>query len=41
MRLVFIPEERLLVMNDVDIGHDRHKKENFQAWCVKTGLIAS
>jgi len=40
MRLVFIPEERLLVMNDVDIGHDRHKRENFQAWCVKTGLIA-
>jgi hypothetical protein len=39
IRLVFVPEEKLLVMWDVDIGHDRHKRENFQNWCVKTGLI--
>jgi hypothetical protein len=39
MRLVFIPENQLLVMYDIDIGHDRHKRANFEEWCVKTGLI--
>jgi hypothetical protein len=39
MRLVFIPEDNLWVMNDVDIGHDRHNPKNFDNWCVKSGFI--
>ena len=39
IRLVFIPREKLWVMNEVDIGHDRHKRQNFENWCVKTGII--
>ncbi len=41
MRLVFVSEKELWVMNEVDIGHDRHKRVNFENWCVKTGLITS
>lgn len=33
MRLVFVPRKRLWVMTQSDIGHDRHKAGNFQAWC--------
>lgn len=39
--LVFVPEERYWVMQEVDIGHDRHKRGNFDSWCVKTGLITA
>lgn len=39
MRLIFVSEKELWVMNEVDIGHDRHKRINFENWCVKTGLI--
>ncbi|RYH05124.1 hypothetical protein EON65_45595 [archaeon] len=33
MRLVFIPEDKVWVMKDLDIGHDRHKRGNFEKWC--------
>eukprot|EP01039_Chlorochromonas_danica_P000673 gene670-728_t len=39
MRLLFIPEDKLWIMQEVDIGHDRHKRGNFHAWCVKTGFL--
>jgi hypothetical protein len=39
MRLIFLPEKEVWVMNEVDIGHDRHRKGNFENWCVKTGLV--
>ena len=38
IRLVFIPKVRLWVMALIDIGHDRHRKGNFEAWCVKAGI---
>lgn len=37
--LIFLPEKEVWVMQEVDIGHDRHKRANFENWCVKTGLI--
>lgn len=40
MRLVFVPEPQLWVMYEVDIGHDRHNRRNFDNWCVKTGFIS-
>eukprot|EP01038_Epipyxis_sp_PR26KG_P005286 gene5286-7347_t len=39
IRLVFVPKDNLWVMNDVDIGHDRHKRANFENWCVKSGVM--
>jgi hypothetical protein len=39
IRLVFIVENKLLVMNDVDIGHDRRVKANFDNWCTKKGIV--
>lgn len=39
MRQVMIPESNVLVMN-VDIGHDRHRKSNFVNWCEKQGYAA-
>jgi hypothetical protein len=39
IRLVFVVENKLLVMNDVDVGHDRHKKANFEQWCVREGIV--
>lgn len=39
IRLVFVPPERLWVMNEVDIGHDRHKRANFENWCIKSGVM--
>lgn len=33
IRLVFVPKDKLWVMAQVDVGHDRHRKGNFQAWC--------
>lgn len=39
VRLVFIPKEKVWVMNEVDVGHDRHHKASFDNWCVKTGII--
>jgi hypothetical protein len=39
MRLVFVPEPQLYLMHEVDIGHDRHNRKHFEAWCVNTGLI--
>jgi len=33
IRLIFVPAHKLWVMNEVDIGHDRHKRQNFIAWC--------
>ena len=39
MRLVFIPEDKLWIMYEVDIGHDRHNPKNFDNWCVKPGFI--
>ncbi len=41
MRLVFVAPERMRRMDDVDIGHDRHKKERFIEWCVKSGVMPS
>jgi hypothetical protein len=35
MRLIFIPEPQFNIMYDVDIGHDRHKRSNFDNWCSK------
>lgn len=39
MRLLFIPSTRLWVMEDIDIGHDRHKPASFEKWCVKSGVM--
>jgi len=39
MRLVFIPEPNLWIMKDVDIGHDRHNRKHFVAWCVNSGVM--
>lgn len=39
MGLLFVPEARTWVMQEVGIGHDRHRRGNFENWCVKTGLI--
>jgi hypothetical protein len=36
MRQIFIPDSRVLVM-EPDIGHDRHRKENFVNWCERQG----
>lgn len=41
IRLVFIPYKQLWVMNDIDIGHDRHTKSNFDNWCIKSGILTS
>lgn len=41
MRLVFIPEKQLWIMREVEIGHDRHHRESFEAWCIKTGLVSA
>lgn len=41
MRLVFVAPANLLVMEDVDIGHDRHNRKNFEAWCINTGIISA
>lgn len=41
MRLVFIPEDHLWIMNEVDIGHDRHNPKHFDAWCVKPGFVTA
>lgn len=40
MRIVFIPKEKVWVMNEMDIGHDRHKKANFENWCTKPGIVS-
>lgn len=40
MRLVFIPEAQVHIMHKPDIGHDRHRKENYQNWCAKQGIEA-
>lgn len=39
IRLIFVPEKELWIMNEVDIGHDRHKRSNFENWCVRTGVM--
>ena len=39
IRLVFIPPGKLWIMNEVDIGHDRHKRLNFENWCIKDGTM--
>jgi len=39
VRLVFIPKEKVWIVNEVDVGHDRHHKASFENWCVKTGII--
>jgi len=39
IRLIFIPENQLWVMNDIDIGHDRHKRQHFENWCIKSGVL--
>mmetsp|Transcript_1550 Transcript_1550/g.2631 ORF Transcript_1550/g.2631 Transcript_1550/m.2631 type:complete len:383 (-) Transcript_1550:1744-2892(-) len=39
MRLVLVPLEQLWIMTEVDIGHDRHNRNNFVEWCVKTGIV--
>lgn len=36
--MIFVPEERLLLSPDIDLGHERHKKQYFQEWCVKVGI---
>lgn len=40
MRIVFIPKEKVWVMDEMDIGHDRHKKANFENWCTKPGIVS-
>lgn len=40
MQYVFVPEQQLLVLDDPGINHDRHKKQNFQDWCVAKGIPA-
>ena len=40
IRLIFIPYKQLWVMNDIDIGHDRHTKSNFENWCIKSGILS-
>jgi hypothetical protein len=39
MIYIFVTEEERWVIKELDIGHDRHKRANFDNWCVKTGLI--
>jgi hypothetical protein len=39
IRLLFVGEKELWVMNEVDIGHDRHKRANFENWCIKQGFM--
>lgn len=39
MRLLFIPSAQMIDMVDVDIGHDRRNKKNFEAWCLNQGLV--
>lgn len=39
MLQVFIPTDKLLVFDAVDIVHNKHNKEVFEASCVKTGLV--
>ncbi len=41
MRLVFVPEDKLWIMSEADIGHDRHDPKNFDNWCVKPGLVSN
>jgi hypothetical protein len=38
VRMIFIPNENVWIMNEVDIGHDRFQKSSFENWCVKTGI---
>jgi len=39
IRLIFIPKDQVWIMNDIDIGHDRHKRQHFENWCIKTGIL--
>jgi hypothetical protein len=41
MRLVFIPEPHLWIMQEVDIGHDRHNRKHFVNWCINSGVMNS
>lgn len=36
---VFVPNEQKWILKSADIGHDRHKRANFENWCVKTGIM--
>jgi hypothetical protein len=38
MRLLFIPEGRLMLLRGVDIGHNRHDHKNYYGWCVRAGF---
>lgn len=40
MKSIFIPTSQVLVMHKPDIGHDRHRRDNFINWCEKQGYPA-
>ncbi len=40
MIYIFIAEPEIWVIKELDLGHDRHKRANFENWCIKTGLIS-
>jgi hypothetical protein len=40
MRLLFIPEKQLWIINDIEVEHDRHKKETYQNYCAAHGIQA-
>jgi len=40
MRIIFIPKDKVWVMTEIDVGHDRHKRSNFEQWCIKSGIFS-
>jgi hypothetical protein len=39
--VLFVPWKQLWVPADLDLGHDRHSRGNFEKWCVASGVLAS
>lgn len=41
MNHVFIPTNKLIVFKDIEVLHERHHKESYDTWCVKTGIVTN
>jgi hypothetical protein len=39
IRLLFIPENKVWIARDAEIGHDRFSKIKFRKWCMLTGIV--
>jgi hypothetical protein len=41
MIYIFITEGERWVIQELDLGHDRHKRAFFEEWCVKSGILTN